>query len=172
MRNKLHFKEYPHPLILYSTLWFHENLKQFWEATDGKMDTATTTQNYSAQLHSKVRGRKVSNGKKKKPSEPSTFWYLFLRVKQPGGKWKNSPSTIHRNSFKSHVRSGVNNHPMHRCICHFSSVCPLAASVSGCDKPVAQGSSWVALCMYTYVTSELCTSFTVMNKRCPGYPQV
>lgn len=71
--------------------------------------------------------------RKKKTSEPSTFWYLFLRVKQPGGKWKNSPSTIHRNSFKSHVRSGVNNHPMHRCICHFSSVCPLAASVSGRD---------------------------------------
>lgn len=109
---------------------------------------------------------------KKNPSELSTFWYLFLRVKQPGGKWKNSPSTIHWNSFKSHVRSGVNNHPMHRSICHFSSVCPLAASVSGRDKPVAQGSSWVALCMYTYVTAELCTSFNFMNKRCPGDPRV
>lgn len=32
--------------------------------------------------------------RKRKTSQPSTFWYLFLRVRQPGGKWKNSPSAI------------------------------------------------------------------------------
>lgn len=51
-------------LLDFTLYIFHESLKQFWKATDGKMDTATTTQNYSVQLHSKVQGRKVSDGKK------------------------------------------------------------------------------------------------------------
>lgn len=46
----------------------------------------------TAQQGSRNKGFRLK--KKDKTSQTSTFWYLFLRARQPGEKLKNSPSAI------------------------------------------------------------------------------
>ncbi len=53
-----------------------------------KKDTATTTQNYSAQLHSKVREIKVSDEKEKIRKNISNKHFLVLIPQGQAARWK------------------------------------------------------------------------------------